>query len=46
MTALGELEEFLRNDKNEKFLEGLEQKSKFPINLTNKDFWQKFLVDV
>jgi len=46
MTALWELGEFLRNDKNEKFLEGLEQQCRFPINLTNKDFWRKFLADV
>lgn len=44
--ALNGLQKFLRNDKNRKFLEDLEDEYEFPMSIENRDFWREFLSKV
>lgn len=46
MEALEELGEFLCELTDKKFKRRFEAKNKFPLSLTNKDFWAKYLVKV
>lgn len=43
LEALGELQDFLCELKNPEFKKRFERENEFPLSVTNKDFWSKFL---
>jgi len=44
--ALRELKNFLQDEKHANFVIGLEKEQKFPISVSNKDFWNAFLANI
>lgn len=44
--ALGELQNFLCELKNPEFKQRFERENEFPLSVTNKDFWSKFLTHI